>query len=117
MIQQKTWVVQKRVLGLDHPHTLMTAFHTANRLYEQGKLDEADAIQLETLLAQKRALGEDHPHTINTATSLRRIAAKRKERDSATGGGGGAESDHGSEPARERQRLDEAGEDDEAEAE
>ena len=89
----------KWVKGMDHPNTLRIAYYTASTLYEQGKLDEADAIQRETLLAQKRVLGEDHPRTIESATSLGRTTAKREKRDSAAGGGGDGGSGGGADEA------------------
>ena len=83
----------KRVLGVNHPSTLMTAYHTANTLCKQGTLGEDEEILRATLPVQTRVLGEDHPWTMKTAASLRDITATgdKECRPSATldGGGGG----------------------------
>ena len=65
--KERTWrrrrwgevlVVQKRVLGEEHPHTLS---NLALSLFNQGMFAEADEMERHVLAEQKRVLGEEHP--------------------------------------------------------
>ena len=62
--------MQKRVLGAEHPHTLMSANTLAGSLLGQGKYAEAERIHCEVLGVQKRVLGAEHPDTLTAANNL-----------------------------------------------
>jgi hypothetical protein len=53
--------VQRRVLGHEHPDTLLTAGHVAIALKSQGKYTASEAIYREVFVAQRRKLGPEHP--------------------------------------------------------
>jgi hypothetical protein len=63
-------VVQRRVLGPEHPHTLMTAGNLANALFTQGNHAEAERMFREVLAVQRRVLGPEHPNTLWTNEKL-----------------------------------------------
>jgi tetratricopeptide (TPR) repeat protein len=69
-IQREVHEVERRVLGAEHPGTLMTANNLAASLAYQGKYVDAERIQREVLGVQKRVLGAEHPDTLYTATNL-----------------------------------------------
>jgi hypothetical protein len=60
----------RRVLGEEHPDTLMNASNLASSLYDQGKHAEAVRIQREVLGVERRVLGEEHPSTLMSAKNL-----------------------------------------------
>ena len=49
--------VHMRVLGAEHPDTLLTAGSLSSALSDQGKYAESEMIQREMLVAEKRVLG------------------------------------------------------------
>ena len=61
---------QRRVLGPEHPETLMSSSNLANTLYSQGKYTDAETMQRDALSVQRRVLGPNHPSTLISATSL-----------------------------------------------
>ncbi len=69
-IKHEVLGVQKRVLGAEHPDTLLTARTLAVYLSGQGKCAEAEAIQREVPGVQKRVIGAEHPDTLTTAKIL-----------------------------------------------
>ena len=68
-------VVFRRILGEQHPYTMMTLDNLASALGRQGKLSEARPLQEQVLELNRRLLGEEHPDTIvargNLALTLR----------------------------------------------
>jgi hypothetical protein len=62
--------VRKRVLGAEHPDTLLSANNLAASLSHQGKHADAERIQREALGVQKRVLGAEHPDTLRSAGNL-----------------------------------------------
>ncbi len=60
----------KRVLGAEHPSTLMSASNLAASLSKQGKDADAERIQREVHEVRKRVLGVEHPDTLTTANNL-----------------------------------------------
>ena len=61
---------RKRVLGDDHPDTLMSMNSLAILYRAQGRYDEAEPLNLETLETRKRVLGDDHPDTLGSMNNL-----------------------------------------------
>lgn len=61
---------QRELLGLDHPHTLMTAGSFAADLRATGRYSEALDMDQRTYLAWTELYGEDHPRTLAAANNL-----------------------------------------------
>lgn len=55
-----------RLLGGDHPDTLVTANWLAIAVFEQGRFDEAALIDEDTLARRRRGLGDRHPDTLKS---------------------------------------------------
>jgi hypothetical protein len=67
---EETLTRQRRVLGDDHPHTLLSATLLAHTLRELGQYEPARQLAEDTLTRARRVLGDDHPDTLRSATSL-----------------------------------------------
>jgi len=63
---------EERVLGREHPSTLMTKGNLARSLSGQGKHPEAEALLRQVLEAEERVLGREHPSTLRTKCNLAR---------------------------------------------
>jgi len=63
---------RRRVLGEDHPDTLVTANNLAGDLHALGEFERARQLDKDTLSRFRRVLGEDHPETLNSAGNLAR---------------------------------------------
>ena len=61
---------RRRVLGEEHPETLMSANNLALSLSGQGKYAEAEETLQAALAAERRVLGSAHPDTLATAENL-----------------------------------------------
>jgi hypothetical protein len=59
-----------RVLGLDHPDTLISMSNLAETLRAQGDLAGASELQKETLDISRRVLGPEHPNTLISMSNL-----------------------------------------------
>ena len=59
-----------RMLGLEHPGTLVAMGNLAESLRELGDLKGAREQQERVLEARRRVLGEEHPHTIRAMNNL-----------------------------------------------
>jgi hypothetical protein len=59
-----------RVLGIEHPDTVMAAANLAATYWAQGRRSEAEKLELEVLEQRKRALGMEHPNTTRAAANL-----------------------------------------------
>ena len=53
---------QRQTLGSTHLDTLTTMNDLALTLWNLGRLDEAEALQVEVLQTRKQTLGHRHPH-------------------------------------------------------
>ncbi|ORY31577.1 TPR-like protein [Rhizoclosmatium globosum] len=60
----------KRVLGPDHPDTLIALNNLALLYYSQGKYEQAEPMYNECLSTSKRVLGPDHPDTLTIMSNL-----------------------------------------------
>jgi hypothetical protein len=63
----------RRVLGEDHPDTLITASSLARDLSGLGDYQQARALDEDTLARRRRVLGENHPDTRASAENLGEI--------------------------------------------
>lgn len=61
---------QVRLLGTEHPSTLITACALALNHRLNGRFEDAESLYKKTLEVQKRTLGEKHPDTLKTMQML-----------------------------------------------
>ncbi|EXL66121.1 hypothetical protein FOPG_17688 [Fusarium oxysporum f. sp. conglutinans race 2 54008] len=61
---------RQRILGDEHPSTIMAMSNLANTLSDQGKLDEAASMRKEVLEKRQWILGDEHPDTISAMSNL-----------------------------------------------
>lgn len=61
---------RKRVLGEEHPDTLVSMSNLATTYRSQGRWKEAEAIELQVVEVRKRVLGEEHPDTLASMGNL-----------------------------------------------
>jgi tetratricopeptide (TPR) repeat protein len=62
--------IQTRVLGADHPETLMTQVALGYAMSAQGRFADAEALYRTVIEIQTRVLGPDHPNTLGSMNSL-----------------------------------------------
>ena len=67
-LHRNTMEIEGRVLGDDHPETLLSMSYLANSLLGQGRYAEAEELQRRTLEVQRRVLGKEHPDTLALTT-------------------------------------------------
>jgi hypothetical protein len=60
----------RRVLGPEHHDALRAAADLARKLYEEGEIANAQALQEEVLETWQRVLGAEHQDTIDAAATL-----------------------------------------------
>lgn len=65
-----TFDIKKRVLGPDHPDTLMSMQYLAGTYLNMGRDAEAARIHEQMLEARKRTLGLEHPDTLSSMHGL-----------------------------------------------
>lgn len=61
---------RKRILGQEHPDTILAMSNLSITLGDLGRLDEAATMKEEVLEKMRRILGEDHPSTITAMNNL-----------------------------------------------
>jgi len=79
-LQQKTLEIQRRVLGPEHTHTLITMNNLALSYLEQKRFDEAEKMLRETLVLDTRVRGKDHPFTLDTEFNIAVVLAQSGRR-------------------------------------
>jgi len=62
--------VDRRVLGPEHPETLVSQFNLADVLLREGQVHEAGGLQRETLATRARVLGPENPDTLESQSNL-----------------------------------------------
>ncbi len=62
--------VQKNFSGIEHPSTLTSMTILATIYWNQGRLDEAEKLQMQVMETSKRVLKEEHPDTLTSMASL-----------------------------------------------
>ncbi len=68
--QNEALDIRRRMLGDEHPDTLVSINHAGRLLNARGKLAEAEAHHREALEAGRRALGDEHPVTLYAMMDL-----------------------------------------------
>jgi hypothetical protein len=82
-LQRETLDIQRRVLGAEHPDTLLTMNDLADSLIHQRRYAEGEKLQRETLGIQLRVLGPDSPDAAVSTYNLGGIAVLQGKRDKA----------------------------------
>ena len=59
-----------RILGQDHPHTLVSRNNLAGAYRKAGRITEAITLYEKVLTDSTRILGQDHPHTLVSRNNL-----------------------------------------------
>jgi hypothetical protein len=70
--------VRKRILGEEHPDTLISITHLASIYTNQGRWNEAEVLEEQVMEVRKRILGEEHPDTLISITHLASIYTNRE---------------------------------------
>jgi hypothetical protein len=83
VLGEETLEVRRRVLGVEHPDTLRTAYNLAISLADVGRVEEALALGEQTLERRRRVLGEDHAETRRAAAWLEKMGMKQDKPESA----------------------------------
>jgi len=83
-LHERALTDHRRMLGEDHPDTLISANNVAFDLHALGEYERARQLDEDTLSRCRRALGEDHPHTLllagHLAADLRRLGEHERAR-------------------------------------
>ena len=67
--------MRKKVLGSEHPDTLMSMSNLSGIYANQGKLNEAKQLQDQVLDMRRKVLGAEHPDTLESMADLASIYA------------------------------------------
>jgi hypothetical protein len=62
--------MKEKVLGREHPHTLLSMNNLALTWKHRGRDNEALELMKNCLQLQKQRLGPDHPHTMSSSRTL-----------------------------------------------
>ncbi len=83
MLHLKTLEIKRRVLGEEHPSTLVSMNNLALVYSRQGRYDEAEPLYLQTLEIRQRVLGEEHPDTLRSMNNLADLHHHQRRFDEA----------------------------------
>lgn len=75
-LYEQALAARRRVLGDDHPKTLLSMHNLAETLKELGDLEGAHVLHDQALASRQRVLGDEHP---DTRTSMKNLAAVRRQ--------------------------------------
>jgi hypothetical protein len=70
-LEEQVLEARERLLGKEHPDTLMAMNNLAVTLYAQGELAGARKLQKQVLEGRRRLLGKEHPDTLPVGTLKR----------------------------------------------
>jgi len=73
------------VLGKEHPDTLTSMGNLATEFWKQGRLEEAEQLEVDVLEARTRLLGLGHPETLRSMTNLAYTWKSRGRGEDAAG--------------------------------
>ena len=62
--------MRKKLLGAEHPDTLLSMGNLAINYYDQGKFNEAEQLEVQVLDMWKKLLGAEHPKTLTSMGNL-----------------------------------------------
>jgi Tetratricopeptide repeat len=69
-LQVEVMELRKRLLGAEHPDTLISMGNLGATYRHQGRWNEAEKLEVDVMELRKRLLGPEHPHTLRSMTSL-----------------------------------------------
>jgi tetratricopeptide (TPR) repeat protein len=69
----------EKVLGKEHPNTLITMRSLGQAISGQGRYTEAEAIDRETLALGEKVLGKEHPTTLSSRNNLALVLNNQKK--------------------------------------
>ena len=69
-LKEKVLEARKRILGEEHPDTLLSMGNLARSYSDLGRRQDAVELEEKVLEARKRTLGEEHPDTLRTMGNL-----------------------------------------------
>jgi serine/threonine protein kinase/Tfp pilus assembly protein PilF len=73
----------RRVLGREHPETLISVSNMGVLLRDLGRLAEAEEMNKEALATRRRVLGEEHPETLTSINNLAGLLQAQGKLDKA----------------------------------
>jgi hypothetical protein len=62
--------IRERVLGPDHHSTLTSMANLASAMWDQGRLREAEVLEVQVMERRRRVLGAEHPDTVASIANL-----------------------------------------------
>ena len=62
--------IRKKLLGAEHPDTLISMANLASTYGDQGRWNEAEQLQIQVMEMRKKLLGAEHSDTIKSMTNL-----------------------------------------------
>jgi Tetratricopeptide repeat len=62
--------IRKKLLGPEHPDTLISMGDLAITYFNQGRWNEAEQLELQVMDMRKKLLGPEHPHTLLSMGNL-----------------------------------------------
>jgi hypothetical protein len=78
-MHRRTLLLKEKVLGKEHPNTLMSMSNLAVALNGQGNHAEADAIYRGTLSTREKVLGKEHPETLRSMNQVAMVLTRQKK--------------------------------------
>ena len=69
-MHRQTLELREKVLGVEHPDTLMSMNNLAMVLQAQGKYEAAEEMHRQTLELREKVLGPEHPDTLTSMNNL-----------------------------------------------
>ena len=85
-LYEQTLEIERRILGPDHPDTIITLENLSGVHFTRGRPDLSAQILPEVLAARRRVLGEDHPAVTKTLFNMAMVAKARGETKDAIRG-------------------------------
>ena len=73
----QAWAAKQRMLGAEHPETLIGVGNLASTYAEQGRYDEAQALFERVLEPMQRVLGVEHPRTLISMSNLATLCLRQ----------------------------------------
>jgi tetratricopeptide (TPR) repeat protein len=69
-MQRRALELDRKVLGLEHPTTLLSMNNLAGVLGDQGKYEAAEEMRRQELELREKVLGPEHPGTLTSISNL-----------------------------------------------
>ena len=62
--------MRRKLLGPEHPDTLLGMGNLARTYFNQGKFKKAEELELQVLDMKRKLLGPEHPETLTSMANL-----------------------------------------------